>query len=91
MPLCDQSIISRHLPGNHFKLLSDHKPLCWQWDLKSPAPKLERWILLLEKYNFEVIYKEGKQHANAKAMSRLQTDVNLCLFTLDSVISQQMN
>ena len=72
------------LLGNHFKLLSDHKPLCWLRDLKNPAPKLARWILQLEEYDFEVIYKEGKKNANADAMSRLPTDVNLCLFTLDS-------
>ena len=72
------------LLGNHFKLLSDHKPLCWLRNLKNPAPKLARWILQLEEYDFEVVYKEGKKHTNADAMSRLPVDANLCMFTLDS-------
>ena len=34
--------------GNRFKLLSDHKPLCWLRQMQNPQPKIARWILQLE-------------------------------------------
>ena len=34
--------------GNRFKLLSDHKPLCWLRQMQNPQPKIAWWIQQLE-------------------------------------------
>jgi dUTPase len=48
------------LYGQPFELISDHRPLVWLRTLKNPSPKLTRWLLQLEAFNFTVSYKEGK-------------------------------
>ena len=51
----------QYLLGRPFQLVSDHKPLVWLRSMKNPAPKLARWILQLEEYQFEIQYREGPQ------------------------------
>ena len=60
-----------YLAGRKFKIITDHYALKW---LKENALKgrLARWILRLQPYDFEIIYKEGKKHKNADALSRIK-------------------
>ena len=37
---------------------------------KSPA-RLVRWVLRLSEFEFEIVYKRGKENVNADALSRL--------------------
>ena len=60
-----------YLYGKPFKVVSDHKPLKWIMNVKDPGSRLMRWRLQLAEYDFEVIYKPGKQNANADALSRV--------------------
>ena len=75
------------LLGQKFKLYSDHRPLVWMRQLVNPSPKIARWILQLEEYDFEIIYKQGKSHGNADGMSRIPVEVNTCICTLESCVS----
>lgn len=59
-----------YLYGKQFKIITDHKPLTWLFNVKDPSSRLMRWRLKLEEYNYEVLYKEGKQNTNADALSR---------------------
>lgn len=61
-----------YLYGNKFKIYTDHRPLVWLFNLKEPNSKLIRWRLKLEEYDYEIIYKNGKQNTNADALSRIQ-------------------
>lgn len=65
-----------YLFGNKFKIYTDHRPLVWLFNLKEPNSKLIRWRLKLEEYDFEIIYKNGKQNTNADALSRIQLNNN---------------
>ena len=60
-----------YLYGKKFKIVTDHKPLIWLFNVKDPSSRLMRWRLKLEEYNYEVLYKEGKQNTNADALSRI--------------------
>nr|XP_023663481.1 uncharacterized protein LOC111841739 [Paramormyrops kingsleyae] len=61
------------LSGSSFTVVTDHKPLL---SLKKssvdndPTGRRSRWILELDVYDYNIVHREGKQHANADAMSR---------------------
>lgn len=61
-----------YLFGTKFKIVSDHKPLQWLFSIKEPNSKLVRWRLKLEEFDYEIIYKQGKNNTNADALSRIQ-------------------
>lgn len=61
-----------YLYGRKFYIYTDHRPLVWLRSLKDPSSKLTRWGLRLQDYDFELIYKNGKQNTNADAFSRIK-------------------
>lgn len=65
-----------YLFGRKFFIYTDHRPLVWLFNLKEPNSKLVRWRLKLEEFNYEIIYKKGKQNTNADALSRIQLNAN---------------
>jgi len=56
--------------GKRFKIVTDHKPLVWLFNVKDPS-RLMRWRPKLEEYFYEVVHKEGKQNTNADVLSRI--------------------
>ena len=61
----------RHAP---FIAITDHRPLlAWRKidAKKDPTGRRTRWAIELDTYDFELVYKKGKIHADADAMSRL--------------------
>lgn len=42
--------------------------------LKAPGSRLVRWRLLLEEYEYEIVYKQGKLNQNADALSRIKPE-----------------
>lgn len=65
-----------YLYGRHFKILTDHRPLRWLFNVREVGSRLMRWRLKLEEYDYEIIYKAGKTNVNADALSRIQ--IELC-------------
>lgn len=63
-----------YLYGRKFYIYTDHRPLAWLHSLKDPSSKLTRWRLRLQDYDFEIIYKKGKQNTNADALSRIKVN-----------------
>lgn len=66
------SKLEYYLLGRKFTLVTDHKPLSW---LKTMSGKrvnsvLNRWILELSQFDFDVIHRPGVINANADALSR---------------------
>lgn len=56
--------------GTKFKIVTDHKPLLYVFNINDPGSRLTRFRLKLEEYDYEVIYKAGKMNTNADALSR---------------------
>jgi hypothetical protein len=59
-----------YLLGRMFTIVTDHKPLTWIFSVKDPSSRLLRWRLLLEEYQFEIVYRAGVKNVNADALSR---------------------
>lgn len=64
-----------YLFGRKFRIVTDHKPLQWLFNLKDPSSKLLRWRIKLEEFDYEIIYKKGKLNTNADALSRIEIHV----------------
>ena len=79
-----------YIYGKKFTIFTDHRPLQWLWSLKEPNSKLIRWRTKLEEFDFDVVYKKGKQNTNADALSRIRlTDLNVITQSdLDSILPQ---
>lgn len=62
-----------YLLGTHFKLITDCKPLLFLFKERAkPCARIERWVLRLQCYRYEVEYKPGPENL-ADAISRLAT------------------
>lgn len=58
--------------GSHFTVESDHLPLMSivKKNIESCPPRLQRMLIKLQKYDFELIYKKGKELYIADTLSR---------------------
>lgn len=61
-----------YLLGRHFKVYSDHKPLRGIIRVKDATARILRFHQRLSEYNYEIIYRAGKQNTNADALSRIR-------------------
>lgn len=62
-----------YLYGTKFTVVTDHCSLCWLMKISQPNGRLTRWSLCLQDFEYEVIYKNGRKHLDADALSRNPT------------------
>jgi len=60
-----------YLLGRSFSILTDHRPLVWIFNVKDPTMRLFRWRLLLNEYDYCIVYKRGSSNTNVDALSRI--------------------
>jgi len=61
-----------YLIGKKFLIRTDHRSLKWLLSWKTPTTaQYFSWISKLQQFDFEIVYREGKNHINADALSRL--------------------
>jgi len=61
-----------YLAGKRFIVRTDHKSLTWLMKWKTPpSSQYFRWLSILQEYDFSIIHRDGKDHLNADALSRL--------------------
>ncbi|XP_033992114.1 uncharacterized protein K02A2.6-like [Trematomus bernacchii] len=66
----------KYLYGRTFTIYTDHKPLISLFNEKKPipqmgSPRVQRWAVHPSAYEYHIVYKPGKNNANADALSRL--------------------
>uniref|UniRef100_A0A5S6QJF2 RNA-directed DNA polymerase n=1 Tax=Trichuris muris TaxID=70415 RepID=A0A5S6QJF2_TRIMR len=71
-----------YIYGRHVEIRTDHKPLLGLLARATQtsmgmSPRMTRWSILLSAYDYDLVYKPGKEIGNADALSRLpqQTEV----------------
>lgn len=64
-----------YLLGRKFKIITDHNPLKFLDSVKQNS-KLIRWKLKLAEYDYEIVYKPGKEHGNVDYLSRVKLETN---------------
>jgi hypothetical protein len=65
----------QYIYGRHVTVYSDHKALQWLNNMANHNSRLQRWNLMMERYNVTTVYKPGSQQSNCDALSRLDIDV----------------
>lgn len=61
-----------YLYGRFFVLITDHKPLCYLFNMKDCGSRLFRQRIELLDYNFKVLHRAGSQNFVADALSRME-------------------
>ncbi|GFU16318.1 retrovirus-related Pol polyprotein from transposon 17.6 [Trichonephila clavipes] len=59
-----------YIEGTEITVASDHQPLKWLLNLKSPTGRLARWALEIQSFNLKVQYIPGKANVVANMLSR---------------------
>ncbi|GBO02120.1 hypothetical protein AVEN_123500-1 [Araneus ventricosus] len=59
-----------YLDGQNFTIETDPNHLVWFKTNAGANPRLMRWSLALQLFQYKVIHKSGKKHLNADALSR---------------------
>lgn len=66
-----------YLFGRRFTLYTDHQPLTYALNLKTPNSRLVKWRLQLAEFDFDIKHRPGKQNAVADALSRIPVEINV--------------
>eukprot|EP00066_Takifugu_rubripes_P012215 XP_011601481.1 PREDICTED: uncharacterized protein K02A2.6-like [Takifugu rubripes] len=66
----------KYIYGRKFTIVTDHKPLLGLFSEmravpQMASPRIQRWAVTLRAYEYTIVYKEGRYHCNADALSRL--------------------
>ena len=64
-----------YLFGRKFTIITDHKPVEYLFNMKEPNSRLVRWRLKLQKFDYQICYKKGKQNTNADGLSRIEINM----------------
>ena len=61
---------SAYLWGTNFDIYTDHKALQFIFKNKNSIPRVARWSMLLEEYDYNIHYKKGKENSVPDCLSR---------------------
>ena len=69
-----------YLLGRKFFVRTDHSCLRWLMGFKNPTGMLARWLEELSQYDMVVLHRQGKNHGNADALSRIPDKEVYCQY-----------
>jgi hypothetical protein len=74
-----------YLIGRHFKVKTDHDSLKYILEQRLSLEEQQKWANNILGYDFEIIYKKGKKHVIADALSRKDEDVEALLCAISII------
>ena len=80
------------LVGRHFIIRTDHQPLKYLMERKVSTPSQHTWLAQLMSYDFDIVYKKGRENGVADALSRLPSQEISCmaLSSMSPLLYQQV-
>jgi hypothetical protein len=58
-----------YILGKHFQIKTDHQILKYFLEQRISSPEKQKWVTNLFEYDYEIIYKKGKDNVVADALS----------------------
>ena len=71
-----------YLICRHFKVKTYHDSLKYFLEHRISSKEQQKWVTKMLGYDFEIIYKKGKQNMVADALSRKDEDVEALIFVI---------
>ena len=71
-----------YLIGRRFQIKTDHKSLKYFLEQKISSPEQQKWVTKLLGFDYEIIYKKGKENVVADALSRLPEQAKVSAISL---------
>ncbi len=59
-----------YLWGTRFAIRTDHQPVVSVFKHRTKSPRMNRWILEMKDYQYQIEYKQGKKNVVADHLSR---------------------
>lgn len=79
-----------YLLGRHFTIFTDHKALEQLDSFKDTTGQLFRWSLFLQDFDYTIIYRPGRTHQNADAISRSPALLDLSITTIEAILGDDL-
>jgi len=73
--------------GRHFKVKTDNDSLKYILEQRLSSKEQQKWVTKMLGYDFEIIYKKGRQNVVAHALSRKDEDVEALLCAISIIQS----
>jgi len=77
--------------GRHFNVKTDHDSLKYFLEQRLSSEEQQKQVTEMLGYNFEIIYKKGKQNVVANALSRKEEDVEALLCDISIIQPDWIN
>jgi hypothetical protein len=74
-----------YLLGKHFQIKTDHQSLKYFLEQRLSSPEQQKWVTKLFGYDYEIIYKKGKDNVVVDALSQKYED-EWSLFSLSFIV-----
>jgi hypothetical protein len=74
-----------YLLGKCFQIKTDHQSLKYFLEQRPSSPEQQKWVTKLFGYDYEIIYKKGKENVVVDALSRKYEDEG-SLFSLSFIV-----
>ena len=71
-----------YLMGRHFKVKTNHDSLKYFSEQRLSSEEKQKWVTKMLGYDFEIIYKKGKQNVVDDALSKKDEDVEAFLYSI---------
>jgi hypothetical protein len=78
-------LLHPYLLGQHFQIKTDHQSLKYLLEQRISSPEQQKWVTKLFGYDYEIIYKKGKDNVVADALSQKYEEEG-SLFSLSFIV-----
>ncbi|KAA0037919.1 ty3-gypsy retrotransposon protein [Cucumis melo var. makuwa] len=75
-----------YLLGHHFVVFTDQKALQYILEQRELIPGIQKWLMKLMGFDFEIFYRAGPENKVADALSRVPNEAQLNVIAIPSIL-----